>query len=68
MQGKDLKGWCMEMGGMKGCSECPAHKQCEKWKADLKKLADMEPWQLDDFKKLADRMVEGYDFKFGREI
>ena len=68
MQGKELKAWCMEMGGEKGCSVCPAKKVCDKWKADLKKLSQFEPWELDEFKKIADRMVSGYDYKHGREI
>lgn len=67
MQGKDLKAWCMEMGGEKGCLACPAKKVCDKWKADRKKLAQMEPWELDEFQKLTARMIEGYDYKHGRE-
>lgn len=69
MKGTDLKAWCMEMGGDKyGCSECPASKICTKWKADLKKLSDMEPWQMDEMQVLMKHLVDGFDYKHGREI
>jgi hypothetical protein len=68
MTGKQLKDWCMEMGGERGCSECPAKKVCAKWKEDLKKLSEMEPWQLDEMKKIMGHLFDGYDYKHGREL
>ena len=68
MKGTDLKAWCMEMGGEKGCSVCPAQKVCSKWKEDLKKLADMEPWQLDEMQVLMKHLVDSFDYKHGREL
>lgn len=47
MNGTDLKFMCKGQGM---CDKCPVKEtKCKKWKADVKKLVDMEPWQLDEF-------------------
>ena len=68
MKGTDLAAWCKEMGGVRGCSVCPAQKICTKWKKELKELSQMEPWQMEDMKKLMKHLVDGYDYKHGREL
>ena len=69
MKGTDLKEWCLEMGGDNyGCSMCNCQKVCDKWKKDLKKLSEMEPWQLDEMKVLMKHLIDGFDYKRGREI
>ena len=68
MKGTDLEAWCKEMGGERGCSECPCKKQCDRWKEEKKKLLNMEPWELGDIQKIFKHLIDGYDYKYGREL
>lgn len=68
MKGTDLEAWCKDQGSAQHCSECLCKKQCDKWKELKTNLADLEPWEMDKFKKLTSYLIDGYDFKFGREI
>jgi len=63
MKGVDLESWCKQMGGENGgCPDCPVSKKCAKWKADLKKLSQMEPWELENFITLTGEMVHGKEY------
>ena len=52
MNGTDIKHMC---DGYSDCEKCPIHNtKCKKWKEDLKKLTEFEPWELDKFIELSE--------------
>ena len=57
MKGTDLEAWCKEQGSATRCSECICKKQCDKWKEMKKKLQTLEPWELDEVKKISKYLI-----------
>ena len=48
------------------CDKCPVKDSiCKRWKADVKKLAEMEPWQLDEFIELSENIAYYKNYKRG---
>ena len=62
MKGTDLEAFCREQGPQSHCIECPVVKKCNKWKKDRKKLATMEPWELEAFITLTGEMVHAKEY------
>lgn len=63
MNGTDLKFMCKGQGM---CDKCPVKDSiCKRWKEDVKKLADMQPWQLDEFIELSENIAYYKNYKRG---